>query len=171
MVAKQLEEGGEKDALPASGLTSRDLVYTLSLCDPFCCIPNVVGPGPSCKASFEEFSFPGYPATSVFQGTATLMARVRGLEAIGTGCGLGLSSCASLALAGFVGARPGRGWGMSGLRGRVVGPGERVPSSPWSLFEAAKLHSPLLHRFPGCLLHTSPGVMAVRKQLCPRHER
>lgn len=50
----------------------------------------------------------------------------------------------------------------------MVGPEERGPEN---LFEPAKPHSPLPHKFSGCLLHTSPGVTGARKQMCPSHKR
>lgn len=46
----------------------------------------------------------------------------------------------------------------------MVGPEE---TGSENLFKTPKLHSPLPHRFSGCLLHTSLGVTAVRKQMCP----
>lgn len=36
------DKGFFQDALPASGLTFRDVVYRLFLCDPFHCVPTVV---------------------------------------------------------------------------------------------------------------------------------
>lgn len=61
--------------------------------------------------------------------------------------------------------KAGAGGGVAS-KGRLVGPAERVLSHPKNLLET-KLHSPLPHSFSGNLLHTSPGMLAVRKQVCP----
>lgn len=91
MALLQSREGGEfcegifQDTLPAYVLTFRNLDYRLSLCGPFCCVPNVVGLAPSYKAGFEVLpSLDCVPGGSCNGGQG-------GTQATGTGHGLGLS--------------------------------------------------------------------------------